>query len=295
MATDALVQSCGALIICIFTIFVIFKLLRDGKDNVFRGFTCKNCWTGPHRQGTLNREGLCESCVQFRETKALTKQIEHKLHCNRMIDTSSPIHHKLERILYELFNDILNDNASLNKEVLQLICGYLGKYCFFRNVASNEDRERLFIEFIASDSHESPTWKYYDHPTYYAVRVGPENMPFVLQNCARFHSKDEWMEWNKGNIFNGVEANSRGNSTVQKDWDQYSAVELYYRLFFPETEDSLFSWTAYDWSYAANRYYPSTDPQRNVQRSYLFAKPNQNRTNEPMYGIMHLTVIPVGL
>merc|ERR1712106_86315 len=90
---------------------------------------------------------------------------------------------------------------------------------------------------------------------------------------------------------------------------------LYCQLFLSYTDKVKPSWTAYDWSYAANRYYPSTDPQRSVRRSYTFAKPSdwilsdesdecddaftplyyrreEGGAMNAMYGIMNLTVMP---
>ena len=192
-----------------------------------------------------------------------------------MIDDSSPVHSELERILNEIFTDILNSNHSLNRTVLQLICEFIGKHSFYRHAATNEHRERLFVEFMATVL-QCVEWRYYDgHQTYYAVKVNPQDVDFVLQNAKRPHPADKWTQ------------------RTMAEMNEQSVESLYRQLFVPRTEEDLYSWTAYDWSYAANRFYPSTDPQRSVQRSYIFAKPKHAEgARTAMYGIMYLSVYP---
>jgi len=279
MSSDTLYQSCGALLLCIFTVVMIYKVFRNGKDNVFRGMTCKNCWTGPHAQGTLNRDGLCKSCIKYKETKAHTQSIESKLIRHRMIDNPAPIHSELDQIDQDLdrkLNDILISNHYLNQNTLYLIRGYLGKYAFM----TNDDLERLFALFEGTESRSETAWRDYDDPTFYAVKVEPENMDYVLKNTNKSQRRQLGLEWSQ-----------RTPSTMQSARE--TVVALYRELFIPQNEGNVYQWTAYDWSYAANRYYPSTDPQRSMQRSYLFAKPR--RADRPMYGLMLLKVIPVGL
>lgn len=227
-------------------------------------------------QSILNTDGL----FQIR-TKVIAEQMTLKLNAHQISDDSSDVYPTVQNVVDEILRDILDENPSLNKAVLQLICGFLGKYAFIRDVASNEHRYRLFKEFtvkqraVTEECSSEATQDLGGKEAFFAVHVQPKDVPFVFQNA--------------------VNAPNKALHRRLQCEDEDSALDLFQTVFMSQNENEVISWTAppcdsHDDSRDALTGCFSRDI---VHRTYLLTKPK--RAEVAMYGVMHIAVIPSGL